>query len=99
MVLVAFVVANAFLIFNTTSISPRRWRGGKPFNRMALFVALAAITLVLAAIYASTWIAVLNFDALDTQSLLLAAGCGTVGLWFKLLRHLPGFRPIAHAMP
>ncbi len=99
MVLVAFVVANAFLIFNTTSTGPQRWRGGKPFNRMALVVALGAITLVLAAIYASTWMAVLNFDALDAQSLLLAAGCGTVGLWFKLLRHLPGFRPIAHATP
>jgi len=99
MVLVAFVVANAFLIFNTTSTGPQLWRGGKPFNRMALVVALGAITLVLAAIYASTWMAVLNFDALDAQSLLLAAGCGTVGLWFKLLRHLPGFRPIAHATP
>ena len=66
---------------------------------MALVVALGAITLVLAAIYASTWMAVLNFDALDAQSLLLAAGCGTIGPWFKLLRHLPGFRPTANAMP
>ncbi len=99
MVLVAFAVANAFLIFSTTSTGPQRWRGAKPFNRMALFVALGAIALVLAAINVSVWTAALNFDALDTQSLLLAASCGTVGLWFKLLRYLPLGRPTTRAKP
>ena len=97
MVLVAFVVANAFLIFNTTSTGPQRWRGDKPFNRMALFVALGATALVLAAINASAWTAALDFDALDAQSLLLAASCGTVGLWFKLLCYLLQGWPTAHA--
>ena len=99
MVLVAFVVANAFLIFNATSIGPQRWRGDKPCNNMALFVAAGAIALVLAAIYGSAWTAAFNLDALDLKSLLLAVGCGMVGMWFRLLRYLLLGGPTALAKP
>ena len=80
MVLVAFVVANAFLIFQTKS-RPRTPRvTAQAANRTAWVVALGAIGLVLSAVYATRWVPALNLEALDARSLVLAAACGTVGL-------------------
>jgi len=80
MVLVAFVVANAVLIFNTKSGPQAQTSRVTAANRMAWLVALGAVGLVLAAIYLAPWVTALNLEALDALSLILAGACGAVGL-------------------
>ncbi len=80
MVLVAFVVANAFLIFQTKSRPRTPGAAAQDANRTAWVVALGAIGLVLSAIYGARWVPALNLEALDARSLVLAAACGAFGM-------------------
>jgi hypothetical protein len=91
MVLVAFAVANAWLILGTKStrapatdpsLAPAlrtQTQAGQAVNRTAWLVALGSVGLVLAAVYASHWIGALNLEPLAAAPLALAAACGMAG--------------------
>lgn len=80
MVLMAFVVGNAALIF----ISKSRWVGAgsarTPINWVAVLVSVLAVSAVALAIYWPWLAAALRLQSLDGASLLLAAACGLPGL-------------------
>jgi Ca2+-transporting ATPase len=91
MVLVAFAVANAWLILGTKStrapatdpsLAPAlrtQTQAAQAVNRTAWLVALGSVGLVLAAVYASHWIGALNLEPLAAAPLALAAACGMAG--------------------
>jgi Ca2+-transporting ATPase len=80
MVIVAFVIANGFLIFISKSDKKRFWETSVPFNWAAVLISTGTVSLILISIY-TPWISQkLRFTPLDSSSLFIAIGCGFLGL-------------------
>ena len=80
MVLMAFVVGNAALIFISKSRRVARGSARTPINWVAVLVSVLAVSAVALAIYWPWLGAALRLQSLDGASLLLAAACGLPGL-------------------
>jgi magnesium-transporting ATPase (P-type) len=80
MVMVAFVVANGWLIFIAKAQGSRLLHIGKPTNRAAVVIAIGTVALVLLAIYVPWLAAQMKFYPLGPQALTLAMACGSLGL-------------------
>ena len=80
MVLMAFVVGNATLIFISKSGGVKPGGAKTPINWVAVAVSALAVSAVALAIYWPWLAAALRLQSLDGASLLLAAACGLPGL-------------------
>jgi Ca2+-transporting ATPase len=80
MVLMAFVVGNAALIFISKSRRSGSGSARTPINWVAVLVSVLAVSAVALAIYWPWLGAALRLQSLDGASLLLAAVCGLPGL-------------------
>ncbi len=84
MVMVAFVVANGWLIFIAKAQGSRLLHIGKPTNRAAVVIAIGTVALVLLAIYVPWLAAQMKFYPLGPQALTLAMACGSLGLVVRI---------------
>ncbi len=80
MVLMAFVVGNAALIFMSKSRRAGSGSARTPINWVAMAVSVLAISAVALAIYWPWLAAALRLQSLDGASLMLSAVCGLPGL-------------------
>jgi Ca2+-transporting ATPase len=88
MVMLAFVIANGFLIFMAKSKSHLAWDTNRPFNRTAFLIAIGTIGLVVMTMYIPPLARYLGFTPMGWVPLGISIACGCLGGGAYALRHL-----------
>ena len=88
MVMIAFVIANGFLIFFSKSGSPYIREKSATRNWVALLIATSTVGLILLCIYTPWLSRHLSFSPINRGSLAIAVACGFFGLMLNQFRKI-----------
>ena len=88
LLMLAFVIANGFLIFMAKSKSHLAWDTNRPFNRTAFLIAIGTIGLVVLTMYIPPLARYLGFTPMGWVPLGISIACGCLGGVAYALKHL-----------
>lgn len=92
MVMIAFVIANGFLIHISLSENKSVLRKKAPRNWAALYISIGTVFLILMCVYVPWLSNKLSFIPLDLTSLTIAVACGCLGICFNQIYRLVRWR-------